>query len=189
MRYALLPLALMALSSSGQEAEKSDSEPAAPPAILDYYRRHNFVTAFSTREERQVLVENPEAPRDARLARVARLMRQLESHVEPYDPGMTRPSRTASGIAYRSDLLRIMAVQIEDGGARVELERQTLGPSQNLFYVARFGDLTEGDRMPDGDELSALAGADALVWIEVHRWHNANGAWRRAATTMHFIDW
>ena len=24
---------------------------------------------------------------------------------------------------------------------------------------------------------------------EHYRWHNANGAWRRAATTMHFIDW
>ncbi len=189
MRYAFVPFALLAVSSAGQGAAAPTAEPATPAAILDYYRQHNFVTAFSTGKERQVLAENPEAPRDARLARVSRLMRQLESHVEPFDPGMTRPSRSASGIAYRSDLLRIKAVRIEDGGARVELERQTLGPAQNLFYVARFGDLTQGDRMPDVDELRALAGADALVWTEVHRWHNANGAWRRAATTMHFIDW
>lgn len=189
MRYALFPLALLALSSPGQAGEKSNSEAAAPPAILDYYRRHNFVTAFSTREERQVLAGTPEAAGNARLARVARLMRQLEWHVEPFDPGMTRPSRSASSIAYRSDLLRIKAVRIEDGGARVELQRQTIGPAQNQFYVARFGDLTEGDRMPDVDELSALVGADALVWTEVHRWHNANGEWRRAAPTMHFISW
>ena len=56
MRYALFLLALLALSSPGQEAEKSDSEAAAPPAILDYYRRHNFVTAFSTRDRTLALI-------------------------------------------------------------------------------------------------------------------------------------
>ncbi len=188
MKYALVfPFGLIGLVCLAQGTTSPGTQPAAPPAILDYYRQHNFVTAFSTQEERQVLAANPGSVRDARLARVDRLMRMLESRVEPIDPGMTRSSASAHAVAYRSDLLRIKAVRVEDGGARVELERHTIGPAQNLHYVARYGELAPGDRMPDVDELRAIAGAQALVWTEVHRWRLVDGDWRRAAPTMHFV--
>ena len=95
--------------------------------------------------------------------------------------------RSASAVAYRSDLLRIKSVSVEDGGARVELERHTIGPAQNQFYIARFGELARWDRIPDVHELGALPGAASVVWTEIHHWRLDDGPWLRATPTFHFV--
>ena len=188
MRYAFVVTVLSAGSAWGQGAATSPAETAAPPAILDYYRRHNFVTAFSTPQERQVLAENREEPADARLARVSRTMRELESHLEAFDPDMTRSNRSAPALVYRSDLLRINGIWRENGGIWVELEALSIGPADRVFYVSHFDELSGGDRMPDVEDLLRIRSTSAMLSApERHRWQRVRGGWRRASMTLFFI--
>src|SRR5207244_9293316 len=70
------------------------AEPVSPAAgpvpaeIEEHYRDYNLVNAFSTAEERTTIASRHDTSDDARLARVARLMRQLASHVDEVDPGI-----------------------------------------------------------------------------------------------------
>jgi hypothetical protein len=188
MSYALVPL-LVALAPGLRAARPQAAVAATPPAILDYYRQHNLVTAFSTREERRVLAENLDTAGDARLERVARLMRRLEALVDPIDPGMTRASGAAQVLAHRSDLLRIKDLWINGERARVELEALALEPADNAFYVTRFEQLAGGDRLPDLDELLVhRPSARRQVRTEIHDWQRGDRGWKRAATVQHFIE-
>jgi hypothetical protein len=179
-------LALIALS--GLAGPAAAEKPPTPAAILDYYRDHNLVTAFSTVKERQALGYSPAPLDDARLLGVERLLRSLEAREQRVDPGMARDVTPV--VALRSDLLRIRDARVHDEGgeAEVELEVLTLEPPANLFLVSRYDELTRGGRQPGLDDMLELqGGAVRVLSQETHRWLRAGGVWRREATTRHLI--
>lgn len=142
--FAVTLTALIGVSSALASTRASTRQRAvdvesAPAEVLEYYQDHNFVTAFSTPRERQLLARQPAPAGDHRLSRVAHLMRGLEDRVEGVDPGMVRDRSQAAPVTVRSTLLRIESVRIDAdaGEAWIELEGLSFGPPENVFFLSR----------------------------------------------------
>jgi hypothetical protein len=164
--------------------------PAVPPEIEQHYREYNIVTAFSTARERHTIASGLETPDDPRLARVARLMRRLESHVEEVDRGivrdfMPRPSETT----FRSDLLRITSCRVDEdrGEAWVHLDVLALDHGLNVTLVGEYDALAGGDKRPSVAQMLAVARGRYIRTEEIHRWTRVDGEWRRGAATLVFV--
>ena len=95
-----------------------------PDAIDGYYRDYDLVTAFSTPGERTRIAAGGAPASDARLARIAALMKRLEEQVDEVDPGMVMSSgRRWQETAARADLLRVASWRMGHPG-RVHARRR-----------------------------------------------------------------
>jgi hypothetical protein len=101
---------------------------------------------------------------------------------------MTKWGGSSSAVIDRSDLLRIRSFRVNEDRARLELERKSIGPAHVQFYIARFGELTRGDQIPDVDELGAPPGTASVVWTELHDWRAEDGQWQRMGPLWHFVN-
>jgi hypothetical protein len=169
----------------------------APPELQAYYRDHNFVNAFSTVAERQLVVQF--APRDERLRRVAAAMARMERRVLEMDPGILypRPRRwtpragqrpSDSTAALRADVVRITDLDVDQraGEVWVHLEVTKMAtPAQQLF-ISRFEEMAPGRRQPEAEDLLRAWRGPRVVAYEIHRWVLTDAGWRRDHPTRHF---
>jgi hypothetical protein len=165
---------------------------AVPPEIDQHYREYNVVTAFSTASERHTIASGREAPDDPRLARVARLMRRLESQIEEVDPGIVAPwlrTGASTETAFRSDLVRITSSQVDadKGEAWIHLDVLALDRGPNVTLAGRYDALAGGGRTPSVAELLAATSGPRIRTEEIHRWTRVDGVWRRAAAALVFV--
>jgi hypothetical protein len=160
------------------------STAAIPREIVEHYRDHNFVNAFSTSSERRWIADDRQPPADKRLARVAELLARMTSRVDEIDPGiMAHDVRHES--EFRSDLVRISSCSVDEeaGEAWVRLEVLALDEGAVVTLVGSYDRLTrKGRSTPDVDQLmAATTRPTTVVTREVHRWRRIDGLWRRDA--------
>ena len=161
-----------------------------PDAIDGYYRDYDLVTAFSTPGERTRIAAGGAPASDARLARIAALMKRLEEQVDEVDPGMVMSSgRRWQETAARADLLRVASWRMDEAKAEgwATLDVFTPGRGASATLVGKYGSLAAGGRAPSVDELISASGTGGVHSTEVHHWTRVDGRWRRDAATLVFI--
>jgi hypothetical protein len=161
-----------------------------PVEVADYYRDHNFVSAFSTVGERQLVAEGRQASVDRRLTRVGAAMKRLARRIEDVDPGIVHPRAPAAEAVLREDLLRVTSFEGGEsaGEAWVRLEALRLDRPGRLMLISRFEELA-ADRRPSVDDLVVAGGRSLVATEEIHRWVWIDGEWRRDRATRHFLGY
>ena len=188
----MLMAAMLVLAAGTPVASAAaPASPAAAPAEIErHYREYNFVNAFSTRGERQMIAYR-RGRIDPRLERIARAMKRIAARIDDVDPGMiARGGAPLSETAMRSDLVRIASWRTDESGdeAWVTLDVSALDEGTGAILVAKFDELAGGDAAPTIDELLAAAPSrPAIHTTEVHHWFRIDGTWRRDAATRHFL--
>src|SRR5438105_9040297 len=102
-----------------------------PDAIDGYYRDYVLVTAFSTPAERTKIAAGVVPASDARLERIAALMKRLEEQVDEVDPGMVSSTGGRwQETAARSDLLRVASWRLDEAKAEGWVTLDVLTPGR-----------------------------------------------------------
>jgi hypothetical protein len=185
----LVPTAGEKAPAATASAEQTSAAPSGslPETIRDYYADHNLVHAFSTPEERARVVLKPAVPLDGRMQRIARLMAELSARTEDVDPGMISPgARRAASVFPRTDLFEVRSWSHHGDLIEVRLEALELERSPNILLVQEYGSRPDG-WTPSFSDLAQLVGSPMASTVEVHRWRCVDGAWKRSATTTHFL--
>ena len=162
-----------------------------PADVQDYYRDHNFVSAFSTVGERQLVAQARRPPASRRMTRVAAAMKRLAQRIEDVDPGIVSPVAPATEHILREDILRVTSFEGSEskGEAWVRLEALRLDHPARLMLISRFEDLAAADRRPSVDDLVVAGGRLLVATEEIHRWLWIDGEWRRDRATRHFLGY
>jgi len=186
----ILRLALLAAAAAPAASAPPADAPQLPAEIQEHYRDYNFVNAFSTVRERNLLADGRSDASGMRLTRIAGLMRRLTARVEPLDPGIVVSARRRPETTDRAELLRVTSFDLDQSGgeAWLYLEALALEPPANVTLVSRFAELTAEDEEPSLDRLVAAAGRPLVRTYEIHHWVRAGRAWRREAATRSFVD-
>jgi hypothetical protein len=186
----ILRLALLAAAAAPAASAPPADAPQLPAEIQAHYRDYNFVNAFSTVHERNLLADGRSDASDLRLTRIAGLMRRLTARVEQLDPGIVVSARRRPETTDRAELLRVTSFDLDEsrGEAWLYLEALALEPPANVTLVSRFAELTTADEEPSLDRLVAAAGRPLVRTYEIHHWVRAGRAWRREAATRSFVD-
>lgn len=160
-----------------------------PTEVADYYRDHNFVSAFSTVAERQLVARRPWVASDQRVARVAAAMERMARLIEDVDPGMVYRSGALGESVHREDLVRLISFDGDEaaGEAWARLETLRLNGPGRLMLISKFDALAPPGRWPSVDDLVVAGGRSLVVTYEIHRWRWSDGAWRRDRATRHFL--
>jgi hypothetical protein len=166
--------------------------PAAPlPAeIQGHYRDHNFVSAFSTPDERREIVARRQPTDLERLKRVAGAMGRLADTVAEIDRGMVYSlGNGPMDQAMRQDLLRVVSFEQDEPAGEIWVYLQSLRLDRvgQTALVALYDDLTAKDRQPDVDQLVAASGAAPVVTFVMHRWRRTGGGWLRDRATQKLL--
>jgi hypothetical protein len=152
-------------------------------SVEDTYRIANFVVAYSTPQERAILLHYPDTGmlpasyQTARLVRVHSWMQTLASSITPVE--MIRISSEAVFMIPVSELVAIETIGEDSNGVGVYLTVHTLDVRTNLQLIASLEEaLSAGNEAPEAPEWRNLV--DDNPWRrEMHRWRKEAGAWRK----------
>ena len=160
-----------------------------PEEVASYYEAHNFVAAFSTPRERNVLAayrseeELCRHTRSERLRSVYGRIQELKACELSVDPGITMPKGFQPrepiypGLAQLDDIRRG-----NEGTLTVELVIYRLDSKTNAMLVALY---EKGETRP----LSAdMYRSNTLSHREIHQWVHHSGNWFIKATRIALLD-
>lgn len=185
-----------ALMLTGPAAEPT-IRVAMPADVAAHYRDYNFVNAFSTQAERQVLAQSTTVPADGRLAQVARALARLAGQTDEVDPGIVLREHSRGGGRrhegeFRSDIVRVTGWrphETHQGEAWVDLEVLVVEQGTIGLFVANYDRLTQrGKSIPEVDALLAMIRRLPLRSVERHRWFHTGDEWRRAPAVLIFTS-
>ena len=160
----------------------SDHSDGKIDSVQEAYRVANFVVAYSTPQERNILSHYPKAEmlpvsyQTARLVRIHDCLQQLAAGSTPVD--VVQYSSEAVFPAPVSELTAIETIGEDSNGVGVNLTVYQLDLRTNLRLISAFEDaLAEGGTLPNTAEWRSLMNANP--WRrEMHRWRQEEGAWR-----------
>lgn len=150
-------------------------------SVENAYRMANFVVAYSTPQERNVLSHYadpstlPASYQTARLIRIHELMQTLATTETPVN--VIRYSAEAILSTPVSELIEIQTIGKDSNGVGVHVTVHSLDLRSNLRLIASFEEaLVEGRKIPEPEWLSLV---DDNPWRrEIHRWRQEEEAWR-----------
>lgn len=161
-----------------------------PPQIAEFYEDYNFVTSFSTPEEREKLIDNferkilPEDIRSERFNQVFRMMKKLFSRMVRFDPKMEmfHGSRKATlKYFFNSELLEARKIQRSDKKAVVEVLTYSVEPEFVNRFIAQFDENAgEEDKIPSNEDRVKTVKSKIIPKVEFHIWYFKNGKWMKA---------
>jgi hypothetical protein len=161
-----------------------------PAEIRAHYRDHNFVSAFSTPQERRLVAQGRQTTATERLKRVAEAMERLAADVADVDKGMAKSFGPGplDGVL-REDLLRVTSFEGDEstGQIWVYLESLRLDPPGQATLVGSYDELGAGGQERTVEELVAATGRAPVATFEIHRWRRVGGGWQRDRATQHFV--
>jgi hypothetical protein len=151
-------------------------------SIQEAYRAANWVVAYSTPQERNVLSHYPRPDllpvsyQTARLRLIHDCMQSLATSSTPVK--VVRYSSQAVLPAPVAELTIIETIGEDSNGVGVELTVHQLDVRTNLRLIEEFENtLAEGRAMPE--TIKWRSRVDANPWRrEMHRWRQEDGAWR-----------
>jgi len=195
-RYVFYGMVLMLLFF--QSSFKTESKPLheidlLPVQISEFYEGHNFISSFSTRAERSMLIEkygktgireDQETERLRKVfARIARLKEQL--YVE--DPEMVHwvgPTPKFWRFHFRPVLFDARNIHMSGSSAIVEVVSYEVEPETVLRFISSYNQ-SNGDtqKIPSLDE-RILNARSCSPGKEFHRWILQNGKWRKSVADL-----
>jgi len=160
-----------------------------PQEVASYYEAHNFVAAFSTPQERNVLAayrseeELKKRIRSKRLITVYERIQKIKARELSFDPGITFPKSSRArepippGFAQAEHVRRT-----SDGALIVEILIHGLDSKTNAMLVALY---ETGERKSFPDDFYK---SNAPSRREIHEWVHRNGNWFIKATRIALLD-
>ena len=168
--------ALLVTAFPGPAAGRTSGE-----SVENAYRMANFVVAYSTPQERNVLSHYadvstlPASYQTARLIKIHESMQTLAATETPVN--VVRYSADAILSTPVSELTAIQRIGEDSNGVGVQVTVHSLDLRSNLRLIASFEEaLVEGREIPKPEWLSLV---DDNPWRrEIHRWRQEEEAWR-----------
>jgi hypothetical protein len=181
-----LTLGFLFLSIAAQTTSPEKAKPAPlPEQISRYYEGYNFVSSFSTKQERSQLVVylkgqgQPGQPGSNRLKKILDLMKELQAQVQSIDPKMVVPLSPIVYIEY-AGIVEVKSVSVSDKKATVQVTIYGLEPEANLWLISQY-DESGGDeqKLPSLEKRLDLAGTSMFRRTEVHTWIKLINDWKK----------
>lgn len=180
MKRSLYLIVLAAVIASHAAAETPNGPDTG--SVADAYRVANFVVAYSTPQERDILSHYsdsaalPASFQTTRLVRVHAGMQMLARGNTPVS--VVRYTPDAVLAVPVNELTAIETIGEDSNGVGVHLTVHSLDVRTNLRLIAAFEEaLTEGKDLPEAE--GWRASVDGNPWRrEMHRWRQEEGAWR-----------
>ncbi len=161
-----------------------------PPGIVEFYEDYNFVTSFSTPDERDMLIGCfpqevlPEDIRTERMNHVFRLMKKLYSRIARVDPKMVQhvgPRSRYIKCFFHSELLDIKKFQQKGKKAVVEIHAYAVAPEFVNRYIRQYeANQDEEEKVPPVEDRIESAKNHIAPKTEFHIWLHQDGNWMKA---------
>jgi hypothetical protein len=165
-----------------------------PPQISEFYDRYNFISSFSTRAEREMLIEKygkngiPEEMETKRLGKVFNQMKRLKDQFFAMDSEMVLwvgPTPKFWKFHFRPVLFDVLGIQISGETAVVDVVSHELEPDKILRFISAY-EQSNGDtqKIPSPKEriLQAKCRNPGKVF---HTWALQNGKWKKRVADIY----
>lgn len=185
-----LVLGILAGAAIPQQKSAGPTPPAVSPRvsaeISEFYADCSFVSAYSTRAERQRLMAylaDKDAPKDLaspRLGRVSKIMKKIKGKIAVDDPQMVVPAGPLDPSLLPQGLFVVQGIEPDsDKEIRVRLKAYDLEPAavERLIQSYEAGRAPK-DRPPSIAEETFPAGSLVSERNEVHTWRLVNDEWK-----------
>jgi len=179
---------IIPISSWPDHNKKTSEKKEIPLQISEFYKDCNFISSFSSRDEREELIaylskkELPKEHKSERLEKVFQLMQNVKSKIMISDPGMIIQTMPSSEQIFRSALTEVRKIQKGDQETAVEVLVCALAPEENFRYISQY-DENRGDerKIPSEEERieSAKSKLRFAPVIEIHKWLLIDGRWMK----------
>lgn len=155
-----------------------------PSEISEYYEDYNFVSSFSSSDERKELMnylserELPEKFKSERLKKILRLMKRIRAKILRYDPKIVTPAKPHSLYIFHSELIEVKNFHHKGKAVEIKVLVYDLEPEKNFRFISLYekhnGD--EKEILPVEIRIQA-AKSEQAPRIEIHKWVYTKGRW------------
>jgi hypothetical protein len=195
-RYAIYGMVLVLLSfQSSLEAESKPIHESdlLPVQISEFYEGHNFISSFSTKAERNMLIEKygktgiREDQETERLRKVFARMARLKEQLSVEDSEMVfwvGPTPKFWRFHFRPVLFDARNIHMAGSSAVVEVMSYEVEPETVLRFISSY-DQSNGDtqKIPSLEE-RMLKARSCSPGKEFHRWILQKGKWRKSVADI-----
>ena len=168
--------------------------PILPPQISEFYESYNFISSFSTGEERRMLIEKysrygmPEDMETGRLGKVFDRMKKLEDWFFVMDSEMViwvGPTPKFWKFHFRSVLFDVLGIHFTRSMAVVDVVSDPVEPEMSSRFILAFeGSDGDPEKIPSPeDRILQAKHSDAIKVF--HRWVQQNGTWKKSTADLY----
>jgi hypothetical protein len=188
---------LLLVSTSRANTEKIGSEgPILPPQISEFYDSYNFISSFSTRAERKILIERysqygiPEDMKTERLGKVFIQMKKLKDRFFVMDSEMVLwvgPTPKFWRFHFRPVLFDVLDFHVSGDTAVVDVASYNVEPETILRFIFVYEE-SDGDaqKFPTPEERILQAKCNDPQKV-IHRWVLQNGKWKKSVADLYLL--
>jgi hypothetical protein len=179
-------IALVAFSLTRLDLLGEEKKNGAPAPIMDYYDDLNFVSSFSTLQERAQLAAYlpdgslPEKYRGGRLEKVFDRTKKLRARDVSIDPKMTVNPNPKPEYLLTSGLVKVESVNVTGNKATVDVSIYALTPTANFWFISQYDKLSgDAKKVPSFEEFLRSTFTPLSKRTEIHTWVKLVGEWRK----------
>jgi hypothetical protein len=177
---------LVVYFSAGLNLRGEKKKIGAPSPIMDYYDDLNFVSSFSTLQERAQLAAYlpggslPEKYKGGRLEKVFDRLRKMRARDVSIDPKMTINPNPKPEYLLTSGLVEVESVNVTGSKATVDVSIYALKPEANLWFISQYNE-SGGDaqKLPSFEDWLRSTRGPLSRRTEIHTWVRLTGEWRK----------
>jgi hypothetical protein len=153
-----------------------------PPEIKKFYEDLNFVSSFSTPDERGhlALLGSPDLqtkPLPERLRKVQDMIKNINDKIWSVDPGIdTKPVMRYRTGEIPAEFMKIEDVKTIQGSIDIRVKVYSLEPEMNLLLISRYEKQLKEKNTPSLDDNSS-AMLNETPRTEIHKSLKINGRW------------
>ena len=196
-RMGILAVGLLMMMNSA--LFQGDTSRYAPVSIqiTDFYEDYNFISSFSTNDERLALLNHrenapvPGVPNSERLERVMTRMKKLRDKIRNHDPAMVKGMDKCVnylGFPFRPVLFHIGKSRVSGNFVILEIHSYELEPEMILRFISDYDQNQSDDkRILSLEERIQIAQSKA-PGIEVHRWSLQDGNWMKSGEDIFYLE-
>lgn len=165
-----------------------------PSEISAYYEDYNFVSSFSSSDERKELMdylsggELPEKFKSERLKKILRLMKRIREKILRYDPKMVTPVKPHGLYIFHSELIELKNFHHKGKAVEIKVLVYDLEPEKNFRFISSY-DTHNGDEkeIPPVELRIQAAKSEQAPRVEIHKWVYTKGKWLKRDANIIFI--
>ena len=188
---------LLLVPPSQAKREKTGSEsPILPPQISEFYDSYNFISSFSTRAERKILIEKysqygiPEDMKSKRLGKVFTQMKKLKDQFFVMDSEMVLwvgPTPKFWKFHFRPVIFDVLGYQVSDDTAVVDVVSYNVEPETVLRFISAYEESNgNAQKIPSHEERILQTKCNDPQKV-IHRWVLQNGKWKKSVADLYLL--
>lgn len=185
MNKRVVPLVLAAV---GLIVAAEAADPPIPKGIAEFYKAWNFVSSFSTPQERRQLSPHfsTEEAKSMRLKEVSERMLRVQGQVRYVDPGINALGKRRA--LFPHHLLFVEDVKIAGDSALVKVRSYPVTSEDNVLLISTFERVDgQQEKLPSiSDRLSILLIHKPTT--EIHRWKKESDNWVKQEVNVILTD-